>query len=139
SLLLRIVPKPHSELDQQRPKTSRQKISLAGLGLALFFAAFPLGAGILALVAPLTHSFALNLYAATVYGGIGLVLLGVIVKGLFDLNRQLTPNPIPPSYMALPYVPSAALDAGVAIRFGERLRDRFIWFLLLVASLVSNG
>ncbi len=139
SLLLRVVPKRHSEQDQQRPMTLRQKISLAGLGLGLFIASIPLGAGILALVAPLTHSFALNLYAAIVYGGIGLVLVGVIVKGLFDLNHPRTPDPISPPYVALPYVPSAALDAGVAIRFGERLRDRLIWFLLLVASLVSNG
>src|SRR6185437_11562056 len=107
-----VVPKRQSERDQQRPMTFRQKISIAGLGFALFLAAFPLGAGILALVAPLTHSFALNLYAATVYGGIGLVLLGLIVKGLFDLTRQLIPDPIPPPYVALPYVPSAALDGG---------------------------
>jgi hypothetical protein len=139
NLSLRVVPKRHSERDQRRPMTFRQKISLAGLGLGLLIAAFPLGTGILALVAPLTRSFTLNLYAAIVYGGIGLVLLGVIVKGLFDLNRQRTPDPIPPPYVALPYVPSAALDTGVAIRFGERLRDRLIWFLLLVTSLVSNG
>lgn len=139
NLPLRVVPKRQSEQDQPEQMSVRQKISLAGLGLALFFAAFPLGAGILALVAPLTHSFALNLYTAIVYGGVGLVLLGVIVKGLFDLNHPRTPNPIPPPYVALPYVPSVALDVGIAIRFGERPRDRLIWFLLLVASLVSNG
>ena len=139
SLPLRVVPKRRSARDQRRPMTFRQKISLAGLGLALFIVSIPLGAGILALVAPLTNSFALNLYAAIVYGGIGLVLLGVIVKGLFDLNHPRTPDPIPPPYVALPYVPASALEAGVAIRFGERLRDRLIWCLLLVISLVSNG
>ena len=50
-LPLRVVPKRPSARDQQIPMTFRQKISLAGLGLALFLAAIPLGAGILALVA----------------------------------------------------------------------------------------
>src|SRR6185437_9297627 len=45
-LPLRVVPKRHSERDQRRPMTFRQKISLAGLGLGLLIAAFPLGTGI---------------------------------------------------------------------------------------------
>jgi hypothetical protein len=137
-LTLRVVPKTSGSHNGRKRLTFRDKISHASVALGLFLAAFPLGAGILALTAPLTSSFVLNLYAAIIYGGAGLLILGLIVKGIIDIYRPRIPDPAPP-LVVLPFVPATAMpDTALAIRFGERPRARLIAFLLLVVGLVSN-
>lgn len=113
-------------------------ISLTGLAILFVLVCIPLTTGALAIIAPLTRSFALNLYVAIINGGVGLLLLGFALKAMFESVRHDTSTLSPP-IVDLPAVSPALLhDASVAIRFGEHMRDRVITTLLMVVGLIST-
>lgn len=112
-------------------------LSLAGTSLVLMLVLIPLATGVLALVAPLTRSLALNLSVAIVFGGVGLALLVVAIRGIFVALRPHIP--IPPPVAQLPLAPPAvAHDTKVAIRVGLRLRDRLLNLLLTAVGLACG-
>lgn len=139
-LPLRIVANGHST---QNSAEKRRRISvMAPLTFAflLLLAAFPLATGILALTAPLTRTFTLNLYVAIIDGGIGLFLIGLLLWAMLNSILPHKPTPPPPlPVMSLPDVPPAVTNTtSISVRFGTHLRDRLIALLLMVATLVST-
>src|SRR6185437_9378460 len=91
----------------------------------------PLATAILALVAPLTRSPALNLYTAVTLGAVGLRLLPLPVAGI---RSAIWPLERPPdSPLHLPPAPLLAhLQASVAIRAPSSRRQAPVPFLLTI-------
>ena len=137
-LPLRIVANGHRTQTEKRRRISG--MALLTFAFMLLLAAFPLAAGILALMAPLTRTFMLNLYVAIIDGGIGLFWIGSLLWAMLDSiwPHEPTPPP-PPSVVSLPDAPPAVTNTtSIAVRFGTHLRDRLIALLLMVATLVST-
>ena len=135
-LPLRTTANPESE-DAQRQRRFLGGFSLAGSAFVLATVLFPLATALLALVAPLTRSFALNFAVAVVIGGIGLALLVAALRGMLTILRPHTS--MPPPVVSLPLVsPAVTDDTRATICVGSRLRDRLLNLLLMVVGLVGS-
>jgi hypothetical protein len=139
-LPLRIVANGHSTQNSAEKRRRISVMALLTFAFLLLLAAFPLATGILALTAPLTRTFTLNLYVAVIDGGIGLFWIGSLLWAMLSNILPHKPTPPPPlPVISLPGVPPAVTNTtSIAVRFGTHLRDRLIALLLMVATLVST-
>jgi hypothetical protein len=137
-LPLRTATNPESAQDTQgQRRRFLRRFSLAGAAFVLAMILFPFATALLALVAPLTRSFALNLAMAVIIGGSGLALLVLVFKALLAILRPRTPAA--PPVVNLPLISPAMMDdAKATIRVGPRLRDRLLNLLLTVVGLASG-
>ncbi|HET8908176.1 MAG TPA: hypothetical protein VFN11_14565, partial [Ktedonobacterales bacterium] len=107
------------------------------LALFLLFAGVPLTTGVLALTAPFTRNLALNLIVATLYGGVGLLLLVLIAHAVIAVGRPDEPT-LPPPTAELPLVPLAmAKSSHVALRATIPLKQRVVSLILFIVCLLG--
>ncbi len=96
-----------------------RRLSLVGTSFILALTAMPLVAAVGALVAPLTNSQPLNIYAAATMGATGLALLAVDVWVIAGIVRARASSDIPRPDVRLPSPPAGARQMS--------LRMRHIW------------
>ena len=119
-----------SEFQGQRRGIFR-RVSLTGVAILLAMPIIPLATAILALVAPLTHTPALNLYTAVTLGAVGLRVLWLPVEGIRD---AIWP-PERPLMSSLRLPPAPLLthpQASIAIRAPSSRRQAPMPFLLTI-------
>lgn len=112
-------------------------VALVNLALFLLFAGVPLTTGVLALTAPFTRNLALNLVVATLYGGVGLLLLVLIAHAVIAVGRPDEPT-LPPPTAELPLVPLATLKSShVALRATIPSKQRVVSLILFIVCLLG--
>jgi hypothetical protein len=132
-LPLRVVARRRGSQRQKNGFFSQ--FSLEGVLFFLAIPVVPLGTSVLAILAPLTHSPALNSYTAATLGIAGLMLLRVPFFALRNALRPLAASPLPAQ---LPPAPALAYpDAPIAIKADAVSRPTFLG-MVITALVVGN-